>query len=132
MNKLFNEELIEIEASAVAYLTAFNRANVADILSTYTEDGVLMAPGISAVVGKDELAMIYPAVFDKVDFNMIYEIKEVVQISADWAFVRSSTEGTETNRATGVITPASYQELFVLHKTVDRLWKIARYCTSKI
>lgn len=132
MSKVCNEELTAIEANAVAYLTAFNRVDVAALLATYADDGVLMAPGMPAVVGKDELAVVYPSVFAKVGFNMTYEIKEVVQISADWAFVRSTTEGTETNKATGLVTPAAYQELFLLRKSAAGAWQIARYCTSKI
>ena len=132
MSEASNKELVSIEANAVAYLTAFNRADVAGVLATYADDGVLMAPGMPTVVGKDELAMAYPEVFETVGFNMTYEIKEVVQVSADWAFVRSATEGTETNKATGVVTPAEYQELFLLRKSAAGAWQTARYCTSKI
>lgn len=132
MSKALNEELAAIEANAVAYLKAFNRADVNAILATYANDGVLMGPGMPAAVGKDELAIVYPRVFAAVDFKMTYEIKEVVQISFDWAYVRSATEGTETNKATGSIVPAAYQELFLLRKSADGAWQIARYCTSKI
>lgn len=132
MSKEINEELAAIEAGAVAYLTAFGRTDVAAVLATYADDGVLMAPGRPAVVGKNELAMVYPHVFATVGFNMAYEIKEVAQISDDWAFVRSATEGTETNKATGIVVPAAYQELFLLRKSAAGAWQIARYCTSKI
>ena len=132
MSKAFNEELAAIEANAVAYLTAFNRADVAAVLATYADDGVLMAPGMPAAVGKDELAVVYPGVFATVGFDMTFEIKEVVQISVDWAFVRSATEGTETNKATAVVMPAAYQELFLLRKSAAGAWQTARYCTSKI
>lgn len=132
MSEAFNEELGAIEANAVAYLTAFNRADVAAVIATYADDGVLMAPGRPTTVGKDALALVYPSVFEKVSFNMTFEIKEVVQVSTDWGFVRSATEGTETNKATGVVTSAAYQELFLLRKTAAGAWQTARYCTSKI
>lgn len=132
MNKEINEELAAIEAGAVAYLTAFGHTDVAAVLATYADDGVLMAPGRPAVVGKNELAVVYPNVFATVGFDMAFEIKEVVQISEGWAFVRSATEGTETNKATGVVVPAAYQELFLLRKSAAGAWQIARYCTSKI
>lgn len=83
MSEAFNEELVAIEARAVDYLTAFNRADAAAVVATYADDGVLMAPGRPAAVGKDELAIVYPKVFETVGFAMAYEIKEVVQISAD-------------------------------------------------
>lgn len=132
MSETFDGELAAIEATAVSYLTAFNRADVAAVVATYADDGVLMAPGRSAAVGKDTLATVYPAVFKAVGFAMTYEIKEVAQISADWGFVRSATEGTETNKATGVVTRTAYQELFSLRKSAAGAWQTARYCTSKI
>ena len=55
-----------------------------------------------------------------------------MQTGADWAFVRSATEGTETNKATGVVMPAAYQELFLLRKSAAGAWQTARYCTCKI
>ncbi|MEI7376965.1 nuclear transport factor 2 family protein [Dickeya chrysanthemi] len=132
MNKTSNEELAAIEAAAVAYLTAFNRADIAAVIATYTDDGVLMGPGRPAAVGKEVLAAVYHNVFETAGFDMAYEIKEVEQISADWAFVRSATEGIETDKATGVATPAAYQELFLLRKSATGSWQTARYCTSKI
>ncbi|MFK8985720.1 YybH family protein [Acinetobacter seifertii] len=132
MNEAVNSELAKIEAAAVAYLTAFNRADVTAILATYTDEGVLMGPGMPAAVGKEELAIVYPKVYQATGFNMAYEIKEVQQISVDWAFVRSATEGTETNKSTGIETLAKYHELFLLCKLESGEWKIARYCTAKI
>lgn len=46
MSKASNEELVAIEAMAVAYLTAFNRADVAAVIATYTDNGVLMGTGM--------------------------------------------------------------------------------------
>lgn len=132
MSKTLNEELAKIEAIAVAYLTAFNRADIPAVIETYTNDGVLMGPGRPASIGKDELDLTYNGVFETTGFSMEYEIKEVEQISPDWAFVRSATEGTETDKATGVVTTAAYQELFLLHKPAAGSWQIARYITTKI
>lgn len=132
MSKIFDEELAEIEATAVAYLKAFTNADIAAVMATYSDDGVLMGPGMSAAVGKDELASAYRNALATIGFDMNYEIKEVEQISPDWAFVRSATEGTETNKATGVVTPATYHELFLLRKSPTGSWQISRYCTSKI
>lgn len=132
MSNEINKELAAIEAGAIAYLTAFGCADVAAVLATYADDGVLMAPGMPAAVGKTELAVVYPEVFATVGFSMAYDIKEVVQISDDWAFVRSATEGTETTKATGITVHTAYQELFLLRKSAAGTWLITRYCTSKI
>ncbi len=127
-----DDELAAIEARAVSYLTAFNRADAAAVVANFADDGVLMAPARPAVVGKDMLAMVYPEVFEAVGFDMTYDIKEVVRISAEWAFVRSATEGTETLKATGEVQPAQYQELFLLRRSTNGVWQIARYRTCKI
>ncbi|TMU28557.1 SgcJ/EcaC family oxidoreductase [Halomonas sp. ATBC28] len=132
MSKVINEELAAIEAAAVAYLTAFNSADITGVVATYTDDGVLMGPGLPAAVGKTELDVVYRRVFEAVSFDMEYEIKEVEQVSSDWAFVRSATEGIETDKTTGAAVAAAYQELFLLCKSANGSWQIARYCTSKI
>lgn len=131
-SEALKDELVAIEATAAAYLTAFTRADLAGVLATYADDGVLMGPGRPASEGKDELAKIYPRIFEATGFDMAYEIAEVVQISADWAFVRSTTKGTQTDKATGVATASAYQELFVLRKSAAGAWQTARYCTCKI
>lgn len=127
-----NDELAAIRATAVAYLTAFTRADLAGVLATYADDGVLMGPGRPASEGKDELARIYPRIFAATHFDMAHEITEAAQISADWAFVRSATNGTQTDKATGVATAAAYQELFLLRKSAAGAWQTARYCTNRI
>ncbi|MEU0312868.1 SgcJ/EcaC family oxidoreductase [Nocardioides sp. NPDC006273] len=132
MNDAFMEDTTAIEAAAVSYLTAFNRGDAAAVVSTYADDGVLMSPGRPATVGKSSLAETYPGIFENVGFDMKYEIKEVVQTSADWGFVRSATEGTQTIKATGEAHSASYQELFLLRKSADGVWQIARYCTVNV
>lgn len=132
MTKASNEELTAIEATVISYLGAFNRGDASAVVAHYADDGVLIAPVGPAVEGKEVLRMVYPGVFEAVAFDMAYEIKEVVQTSPDWAFVRSATEGTETIRATGDVLPAKYQELFLLRKSAEGTWQIARYCTSKI
>jgi len=132
MSGTANDELTAIEATIVSYLTAFNRGDASAVVAHYTQDGVLISPNGPAVEGKDALTQFYPRVFEAVDFAMNYDIKEVVQTSADWAFVRSATDGTETIKATGDVLSAQYQELFVLRKSAADGWQIARYCTSKI
>ena len=113
-------------------MTAFMRADVHAVLATYAEDGVLMAPIGPAIEGKKQLAEVYPGLFDAVDFNMVPKVTEVLQTSADWGFVRSATEGTQTNKATGDTEAAKYLELFLLRKSETGAWQIARYNTTQI
>lgn len=125
------QELAAIEAAVVNYLTSFVRMDGDAVVGCYTDDGVLMAPGRPATVGKANLGEVYQAVWDVVTFDMKYTVHEVLQTSEDWGLVRSSTEGTETINASGEVIPARYQELFVMRKEAGK-WLMARYCTCKI
>ena len=126
------DELAAIEATVVSYLAAFNRDDVNAVLATYADDGVLMGPGNPAAVGKSTLAQAYPGIFEAASFDIDYEIKEAVQTGAEWGFVRTATEGTVTNKASGIAAHATFHELFLLRKSAEGAWQIARYSTSKI
>lgn len=132
MSESDQDNAAAMEATVVEYLTAFNRGDVPRVIATYAEEGVLMAPGMPAAEGKGQLSETYHDVFDAVDFDMAYQIKEVVQTSVEWGFVRSTTEGTETIKASRETVSAQYQELFLLQKTEAGAWQIARYCTTKV
>jgi len=132
MSKDFNDESAALEATVGSYFTAFMRGDVPAVLATYAEDGVLIAPIGPAIEGKKQLAEVYPGLFDAVDFNMAYETKEVLQTSADWGFVRTASEGTQTNKANGDTESTKYLELFLLRKSEAGEWQIARYSTTQI
>lgn len=132
MSKDLNDESAGLEATVDSYFAAFMRGDVAAVLATYAEDGVLMAPIGPAIEGKNQLAAVYPGLFDAVDFNLAHKVTEVLQTSADWGFVRSATEGTQTNKATGDTEAAKYLELFLLRKSETGAWQIARYNTTQI
>lgn len=132
MSKDFNDESAALETTVESYFTAFMRGDVPAVLATYAEDGVLIAPIGPAIEGKKQLAEVYPGLFDAVDFNMAYETKEVLQTSADWGFVRTASEGTQTNKANGDTESTKYLELFLLRKSEAGAWQIARYSTTQI
>lgn len=128
----FKDESAALEATVLEYMSAFMRGDVSAALATYADDGVLMAPIGPAVEGKRRLAEVYPGMFGAVNFDLVPKVTEVLQISADWGFVRSATQGTQTTKATGEAQPASYLELFLLRKSESGEWKIARYNTTQI
>jgi uncharacterized protein (TIGR02246 family) len=132
MSKDFNDESPALKATVVEYMTAFMRGDVPAVLATYAEDGVLMAPIGPAVEGKKQLAEVYPGLFAAVDFNLVPKVTEVLQTSADWGFVRTATEGTQTNKANGDTERTRYLELFLLRKSETGAWQIARYNTTQI
>ncbi len=132
MSNNFIDETVDLEATVLEYMAAFMRGDGSAALAIYADDGVLMAPVGPAFEGKEKLAEVYPAMFGATAFNLVTKVTEVRQISADWGFVRSATQGTQTDKATGKAQPASYLELFLLQKSKAGTWKIARYSTTQI
>lgn len=132
MSENFIDESAALEATVKSYFSAFVRGDVPAVLATYAEDGVLMAPIGPAVEGKKQLAEVYPGMFAAAEFNLAPKVTEVLQTSADWGFVRTATEGTQTDKASGDTQPAKYLELFLLRKSANGAWLIARYNTTQI
>ena len=67
--------------------------------------------------------------FGAIALSIRFEIAEIRQLAADWAFLRSTSSGTITLKAAGQSVPEGNQELFLFQK-VDGTWKIARYSFS--
>jgi ketosteroid isomerase-like protein len=59
-----------------------------------------------------------------------FTIEEIVQMSPNWAFVRTNSAGTNKINATGAVSAEGNQELFVFKKDDEGVWKIARYSFS--
>lgn len=113
------------------YGTALRNRDIDAAVNLYTQDGVFMAPGHSAMAGKDSLRSAYERVFSTIKLEVEFDFKEIVVMSEGWAFARTTATGTKTLLPQGVVDPASNQELFVLRK-VDGLWRIARYAFSSM
>jgi ketosteroid isomerase-like protein len=62
--------------------------------------------------------------------NLKFTVDEIVQVSPEWAFVRSKSSGSSKVNSTGAANAEANQELLVLHKSDDGAWKIARYSFS--
>jgi uncharacterized protein (TIGR02246 family) len=113
-----------------SYQDALNGSSTAAAMSLYTEDGVVMPPYNESVVGKAQLSSLYEAGSKLFTLHVKFTIREVVQMSPEWAFARTHSEGTRKDIATGAMTDEANQELFILRKGADRAWRIARYSFS--
>ena len=114
-----------------SYERSLNASDVAGVVQLYTDDAVLLAPGAPSAVGNNAVRAAYTGIFQAIDIDLTFEIAEVRVVSPDWAFLRSTSNGTITILANGVQAPSSNQELFVLHKSQGR-WKFARYSFSSV
>ena len=86
-----------------------------------------MAQHNPSAVGIDAIKVAYENVFKTIDLNVAFDIVEIEVIADNWAFARTNSAGTTTINATGDKIAEGNQELFVLQKTDDGEWKIARY-----
>lgn len=119
----------QITAVLQAYGEALMSRNVNDAVSLYTEDGVILPPHFSASAGKDALTESYTRIFSTIQLKLSFDFEEIVVMSPEWAFARTTARGTKTMLATGVSEEHANQELFVMRK-VEGVWRIARYAFS--
>lgn len=118
-----------IEGVIANYERALNAGDVDAVVSLYTDDAVLMPPNAPDAVGIDAVRAAYIGIFNSIELNLAFDIAEVQCVSQEWAFLRSTSNGTLTVKANGAVIPSSNHELFVLQK-VRGEWKIARYSFS--
>ncbi len=120
----------KIHALLKNYEQALNASDVTGVVKLYTEDGVFMAQHHPSAVGIDAVKAAYEGAFKAINLNVEFDIVEIKVVADDWAFARTHSAGTTTINATGDQVAEGNQELFVLKKTDDGNWKIARYCFS--
>jgi uncharacterized protein (TIGR02246 family) len=109
---------------------ALNSGQTMAVLPLYASDGVFMAPFTASNAGIEAIRAAYDAVFSELTFNVVFTVEELVQLSPDWAFVRTNSAGTTRHASTGTTTAEANQELFLLQKGDDARWRIARYSFS--
>ena len=125
-----SNEAIGIGNVIMAYGKALNDKNIDDILQLFSEDGVLVLQGAQTSIGTENIKKIYTLLFESIDFGLIFHIEEVVQMSPEWAFVRTTTSGQNLIRSNNKVNQANGHEIFILKKGPEKDWKIARYAGS--
>jgi len=120
-----------IAAVLKGYEQALNASDVEGVTRLYTDDAVVLAPNAKSAVGIDSVRAAYTGIFQAIDLDLTFEIAEVNVVSSNWAFLRSTSNGSITILASGAQIPSSNHELFVLHKSQGS-WKLARYSFSSV
>ena len=119
-----------IEATLSGYFTALNHGDVDAVLKLYTDDPVQLPFLLPSIVGTEAVRKNYENTFQQIRFQMHTTIQELVQMSPEWAYVRTDSAGTFTPTKTGLGAPTTFHELFLLRKMTDGKWHIARYSFS--
>ena len=120
----------KIEAVLSEYEKALNASDTEAVMRLYADDAVLMPQHSLPKVGRAAVRAAYEGVFEAITLEIGFTIDEVLAMSAEWALVRTRSEGAVTLNASGVRGPEANQELFVLRKHAGGDWKIARYIFS--
>jgi ketosteroid isomerase-like protein len=88
-----------------------------------------MAQGFPIVSSATDILAWYQNCFKLITLDVVFEIKEVVVVSDEYAFATTTSAGTQKDNASGEVVNEGNHELFVIQK-VDGEWKLARYCFS--
>ena len=119
-----------IRRTMAAYNAALNGGKTDAVLPLYTPDGIFMAPFSQSNIGIDAVKTAYDQVFQELAFNVKFDIRELVVLSPVYAYVRTNSAGTTRHASTGKTTSEANQDLFILRKGEDGMWRIARYSFS--
>mgnify|MGYP000692926221 CR=1 FL=1 len=119
----------KIKTIISSYEQALNSANTEKIEGLFSKDGVLVLQGSPASVGIDDIKAFYNSLFKTLNFNLKFNIKEVVYMSPDWAFVKTTTSGTVKLLASNFKNKGDGHEFFILKKQ-NGDWKIDQYSGS--
>lgn len=124
-----NSEKSEVEKLVKDYFSALNASDTSKVVSFFTSDGVLLAPGAPTATGTEQVKGTFQYVFDNFKYNLDVTIGEIV-VDKDYAFVASTSQGSFVIKSSNQTVEDDYRETFVLKK-VNGQWKIARYMYNK-
>ncbi|OCT52771.1 Ketosteroid isomerase-like protein [Cladophialophora carrionii] len=112
-----------------SYRNALVKSSASDVIKLYAPDALLMAQGFPIVCSAEDILTWYENCFKNITLDVVFEIKEIMVVSDEYAFATTTSAGTQKDNASGKVTNEGNHELFVIQK-VDRSWKIGRYCFS--
>jgi len=107
------------------YQNVLNNEEIEKIPTLFSEQAIFMPPDIPAINGVEEIVLTYEYLFSQFDFELEFDIKEIV-ISENFAYVHSNSEGTITLKSNKTEETSKNQEIFILIKEGND-WKISKY-----
>jgi len=123
-----NSDEAKIRELISTYQIALNNEEIEKISTLYSEQAIFMPPEIPAINGVEEIVLTYEYLFSQFNFELEFDIKEVV-IAENFAYVLSNSEGTIESSETE--ETSKNQEIFILIKEGDD-WKISRYMFNSL
>ena len=117
----------QLKKTIARYFDALNHGKVDAALELYTDNPVMLPFLQATVVGREAVRDKYESTFQHIRFEMETKTQELVEMSPEWAYVRTESAGLITPASTRKSSPATFHELFLLRKTSKGEWQIARY-----
>ncbi len=125
-----NSDDAKIRELIFTYQNTLNNEEIEKIPTLYSEQAIFMPPDVPAIKGVEEIGLTYEYLFSQFDFELEFDIKEVI-ISENFAYVLSNSEGTITLESDKTEERSKNQEIFILIKEGDD-WKISRYMFNSL
>lgn len=124
------DEETKIRNTIKLYEKNLNENNVEKVAKLFTKEGILILQGSPTIIGTKAMEEFYTSLFKILDFDLTFNIDEVVQMSDDWTFVRTTTTGTVKVLSNNQSRKGNGHEIFILQRQTDGNWKVARYAGS--
>lgn len=111
-----------ITAVSDARAEAFNNSDAAGIAEHFTEDAILMAPGVPAMEGREAVRDYYQSIFDEYETELDSYYEEI-KIDGDLAYGRgvATVRLVPKNGAESMESTSKY--LNILQRQPDGTWK---------
>ena len=110
------------------YSTATNAEDSDLRISLWDENGIQMAPGAPAVVGKAAIEKGIRGANQALDFEKFTIHLEEVQVAGDWGYARGTYSLFVTPKAGGETASDHGKWLKIFKRQPDGSWKIFRNC----
>jgi len=91
-----NSDEVKIRELISEYQNMLNDEEIEKIPTLYSEQAIFMPPDVPAIKGVEEIVLTYEYLFSQFDFELEFDIKEVV-IAENFAYVLSNSEKNEKN-----------------------------------
>ncbi len=113
------------------YQQVLNAGSVDGVMKLYTVDGVFMPTDAPAQSGAPAIRQYYEReTFGSTSYKLTFTPVEVTT-TGDWGFARVNFTGTTSPKGGGSPVRIDNKALFILRRTTDGSWRIARYIFNR-
>jgi uncharacterized protein (TIGR02246 family) len=128
------ERAVDVETDITAinelwnqYASAVTTGDLDLWISLWADNGIQMAPGAPAVIGKEQIWTKYESIFPQFSSKMTIKNEET-RVAGDWAYARGTYTLSMTPKAGGETVFIDGKFLTILKRQVNGSWKIFRDC----